>query len=179
MNVGWLVLIVLLVVGYPIVRTESFHYQESLHECWKKHTANKNLLGSELCRNPHQRLQYGNAGTVDCDRAERELLLSPNQCAFKLWWKQTEIVNMYNRIAGSYWTLMGIFLPLVMLAMYLYSKHVRERQSEERFYDRQTKFVSQFLPLKQQQQERPRIEEIDGEYDAPTFNVLESKYSKR
>lgn len=171
MNVGWLVLIGILAVGYPIVQTESYQYQEYLHECWKRHTANKNLVASESCRNPHQRLQYENAGTVNCDLAEKALLLSPTQCAFKLWWKHTEIVGVYNRLAGSYWTILGIVLPLLLFAMYLYSKQVREEKSEERLYSQQSKLISQFLPLQQ-----PAIQ-YDND-DGPMFNLLEDKKRK-
>ena len=169
--------LLLLAVGYPMFRTESFRYQEALHECWKRHTANANLLQTELCRNPHNRLQYGNAGTVNCDQAEKELLLSPNQCAFKQWWKDTELIHFYHRVAGSYWTLLGIFLPIVLFFMYLYSKQLRERQSEEMFYEKQGKFLQHFLP---QRRERPQVEHVDDDYDTgPMLEFTHKKLKKK
>ena len=168
-----ILLLILLVIAFPIFKTESFRYQETLHQCWKQHTANTNLLHTDICVNPHKRLQFKDAGTVDCHKAERELLLSPTQCALKEWWKHTELVHLYDRIAGSYWSILGIVLPIILFILYLTSKHIRERQSEERFYDRQTKFIDSILPAR-------RIEyEDEEEYDTSPMLEFSSRNKRK
>ena len=146
--------IILLLIGclmYPIFQTEVYRYKECQHECFNKHTANVNLLQNEICLNPRKRIQFKNAGTVHCEKAEKDLLLTPTQCAFNMWWKNNELVKLYDRIAGTYWSILGIFLPIILFIIYMIGKSIMQSKSEERFYKQQSKFIKELLPQRQQQ----------------------------
>lgn len=155
MNILWLVCGALTVL-YPITRNELFKYHHAQHECWNQQAANNELLRSKICMDPVKRLQFKSAGTVDCDKAERELRLTSAQCAFQLWWSQSAIIDLYTKLTHSYWTLLGLILPLCMWSMYLVFKYIRETRSEERFYEKQEHFIKAITQKKEKKQ-RPTI----------------------
>lgn len=145
-------LILMACIGYPIFQSEMYRYTECLELCWKKHTANVNLLRNEICINPKKRLEFKTAGTVHCEKAENDLLLTPVQCAIKNWWKKHEIVNLYNTMTQSYWSIMAIVMPVILFVIYLTFRGIMQSRSETKFLEYQWKFFDNFVPKQKQKQ---------------------------
>lgn len=141
-----IVTICCLLLFYPVYHNETLKYHHALHDCWESYSANRDLLLTDICTNPLDRLRYKDAGTVHCDLAERETRLTPRQCAFQKWWFQTEFVRMYYRMAGSYWSVVGVLMPVTCFISYLYYKRSMHMWSENNFYDKQERYIQRIMP---------------------------------
>ena len=147
----WVPLVFIAII--PIFKMELIKYNRSHFECNEKHEANKELIRSKYCRLVNYRIKHKNAGTVDCEKAENELRYSILQCAFISWWSQFELLLLYRRIFGSYWSL----LALLCWAMYLTYRFCSAANSENKFYNRMDKIAGVLNNTKNQIKEKGQL----------------------
>jgi len=122
-------------------------------------------------------MKFENAKTVNCAKAEQDLRLTPDQCAFLGWYETFELNRLYDMIFGSYWTVLGIVLPIVLWYMYLCSVQVREARSEDRLYKQQTKLMefigNPIRKLKRLESKPKRLTEFEYEYEYDDSLMME------
>jgi hypothetical protein len=99
---------------------EYFRFKHNHHDCIEQQLKDYDLLSRDLCQDMDDRYRFRNE--VDCEGAERRLRVGIYQCAFQKWWKESSAVDMFNTLTGSYWSLMGIILPLIVAMMYFRNK---------------------------------------------------------
>lgn len=136
-----IVLPLILLLLAPFVNYELIKYNEYNFQCEELQDANIELLQSKHCRHIDKRIKHKNAGTVDCEKAEMDLKRSIRECTFIKWWNDFELVQLYNRVLGSYWRIVGVILPLSIMGMYLVYKYISNRNSELLMYDRMDKLA--------------------------------------
>lgn len=122
-------IIVLLGLGYTIYLHERHRYDLLLYECTVQHRKDLDLLAEDTCNNLEKRLHFQHL--VDCAGAERRAISAPPaQCAAQAWRAQSHIMQLWTLMTDSYWSVLGIMLPLCMWFIWLW---FRERSEDKWF----------------------------------------------
>lgn len=109
-----------------IYASEHVRIQHAYYDCIVQTLSDGELIERDVCRNPDDRIRFKD--TVDCDGAERRLRMSNLACTLHSWASQSSVSGVYAKVTESYWTILGIVLPIVMLYLYLWNQ--RKMQGE-------------------------------------------------
>jgi hypothetical protein len=136
----------LAILALPVYRHETIRWKQCYEACKTKHTAHLRLKNSAVCRNFKDRLDFKLAGTVDCEKADRETQITPMECANQKWRVESELVALYHRLFDAYWKLALLILPIMGWGMYLWTSHHTTKAREQIFFTEQTKFLRDIIP---------------------------------
>lgn len=102
------------------------------HGCRLRYAQNAELLETNACRGPRV---HG-----ACESAARENDVSHLQCTAQQFWHQSEYHRLYHLLAGSYWSLLGVVIPIALFLIHrAFSSWEIHRTEErmERHFDKQ------------------------------------------
>ena len=144
----------IIVAQYELIRFKHNH-----QDCLEQQSKDFDLLSRDVCQDMEDRYRFRNE--VDCEGAERRQRIGLFQCAFQKWWKESSVVDMFNTLTGSYWSLMGMILPVIVAMLYFRNKYQTEMAMAdriERISDKLTK-----KPKMIKQEEKPlKIKSTDN-----------------
>jgi len=106
--------------------SEHVRIQNCYFDCIVQSVADGELMERDVCRNPDDRIMFKD--NVDCEGAERRMRMSIMACTLHNWATQSSVSHIYHKVTESYWTLLGIVLPILLLYLYLW--HQRKMQLE-------------------------------------------------
>jgi len=121
-------------------------------ECFREQHHDVQLAQSTICTDPEIRANYKRAGTVDCDKAEGRLLLTPRECGLKRWVTQSELARLWTMMTDSYWALLGFMVPVIGIFLYLIINGIFDERRDERMFEKQKDFLRQMREFSEQQQ---------------------------
>jgi len=107
--------LLLLIYSYEHVRL-----QNAYHDCTHQNAADRELLLRDICLFPEERLRF--AESVDCVGAERRQRMSIVMCTLHKWSVESAIAEIWQRLTHSYWSIVGILIPLLLGYMYFWSQ---------------------------------------------------------
>jgi hypothetical protein len=102
----------LLVFNYEWNRFQGIYYKSKV--TWAE---NHRILQQDICQNAVERIILGPKVRTLCERAHHENQLDPRLHAFQTWWKTSEVMALYNRVAGTWWIVVGIILFTIGVAI--------------------------------------------------------------
>jgi hypothetical protein len=105
--------------GYFPYRYAVYHWEQYYADCRVQYRENERILRLPICRNAEERLLHGQKVQTLCLEAQKENRIKPSACATATWWRQSEIVKLYNRTFGSQLMLLAIIVPPVLLAVWI------------------------------------------------------------
>jgi hypothetical protein len=117
---------------------------------------NENILQNELCQNAAERILHGEKVNTLCSTAEKENRLKPRTRAFQQWWRDSEVVALYNRVAGTTWILIGIVLFSIGVSIWGITHYCITNNRDKRNVGMITDFMNRFpglAPSKRREQE--------------------------
>lgn len=117
MNWTVLSLAVTLFVMYPLFVHEHGRYILALDSCYEAHIKNQHTLAQEACASVDLREKCSESMRASCLAAEREVRVSPHDCARRKWVAESEAVALYMRLAGSTWTLLVLAVVTILGSM--------------------------------------------------------------
>jgi len=140
--------ILLLVIAFPLFKYEWNRYHELYNDCMVQWVQNEHILENELCQNAASRVLHGSKVNALCTEAERENRSHPKARAFQMWWKSSEAVALYSRVAGSTWIVLGIVLFTIAFGIYFATQYYITESREKRYFGAMTDFVAKLGPKK-------------------------------
>ncbi len=99
---------------------ENARLQHAYYDCVAQSIADRELMIRDVCRQFEDRLLFKES--VDCEGAEKRLRMSIPMCTLFKWSVESSLARMFNDLTGSYWALLGLFLPLVGLYMFFWNQ---------------------------------------------------------
>jgi hypothetical protein len=123
---------ILLILSLLIVvlQYEYIRFKHNHHDCLEQRSKDFDLLSRDVCQDMEDRYRFRNE--VDCEGAERRQRMGLLSCAFQRWWKDSSVVDMFNTLTGSYWSLLGMILPTILIMLYFRNKYQTEMASYDR-----------------------------------------------
>lgn len=106
-------------------------FQNAYFDCKRQNTADLELVNRDVCINPEDRILF--TDTVDCEGAEKRLRMNVPVCTVYTWASKSNPSQLFKRLTDSYWSIIGIFLPLCLMYMYLWSQRKSEMALAEKF----------------------------------------------
>jgi len=98
--------------GIPWYRYETIKYKQFYEDCYDDWNRAQEFSELHICRNPSMRDRYRKF--VKCDETVRNLIITPRDCAFGVWWNQFILVkasfflqmaieDLYGALAGTWY----------------------------------------------------------------------------
>lgn len=115
---------------FIILQYEYIRFKQIHHQCLEQQATDHDLLSRDICQDMEDRYRFRNK--VDCEGAEQRLKVTLFHCAFEKWWKTSSLVDMFNTLTGSYWSLMGMILPVIVALLYFRNKYQTEMAMADR-----------------------------------------------
>jgi len=139
---GKLFLVVcVLACAFPLFRYEWNRFHELYQQTRIEWNQNHRILHNDLCYNAVQRLHHGKKVSDLCERAERENRLDPKHRAYQQWWRTSEYVALYHRVAGTWYMVLGIVLFTIVTVCYFVTQYVLQSKREKHYFDAMSQFV--------------------------------------
>lgn len=107
-----------LIVAFPWSVYELNRYYKYVKQYEKRHWENQNILESTMCTNGDERIYKGEKIQQLCKVAELENQIEPRVHAYQSWWQTSELVALYQRIAGERYIVVGIVLFTILCVVY-------------------------------------------------------------
>ena len=107
--------ILLLIYSYEHTRL-----QNAYHDCTHQNAVDRELLLRDICLFAEERLRF--TDTVDCVGAERRQRSSILMCTLYKWSVESAVAEIWQRLTHSYWSIVGILIPLLLGYMYFWSQ---------------------------------------------------------
>lgn len=107
--------------------------QHAYHDCTRQNAVDKELLLRDICAFPEERLLFGN--TVDCVGAERRQRMSVFMCTLYKWSSESQFSIIWQTLTSSYWSIIGILIPLLIAYMYFWSQRRLQMDMMGKFGD--------------------------------------------
>lgn len=98
---------------------ENQRFRHAYYDCLKQHMTDMELINRDVC-SMTDRLKFKD--TVDCEGAERRLRISVQMCTLYTWGAQSSISRIYFELTGSYWSILGLILPIFFIWMYFWNQ---------------------------------------------------------
>lgn len=98
---------------------ENQRFYHAYYDCLKQHMIDMELLNRDVCSR-EDRLKFKE--TVDCEGAERRLRISVQMCTMYTWAVQSSLSRIFYELTGSYWSLIGLILPILVAWMYFWNQ---------------------------------------------------------
>jgi hypothetical protein len=115
-----------IVVCILVYSSENARFQHAYHDCLEQNAVDLELTNRDVCTNHEDRLMFKDS--INCEGAERRLRMSVHTCTFYNWASESNISQLYHRLTGNYWALLGVIIPLVGIYMYLWN--MRKMQND-------------------------------------------------
>jgi len=130
-NTMWFYVLLCLVSGvflYPGYQHELQRWNDHLGECTARYEENIRILQQSTCSDLFQLDSLGPKMRDLCLRARKENELTPTKCAWRAFWLQGEVYQLYTRVAHNQWILTAVVVPAVLLVIYMYMQARAEKQ---------------------------------------------------
>lgn len=108
---------------------ENQRFQHAWYDCIEKQMSDRELVRRDVCLEDRKLFK----NSVDCEGAERRLRISVPMCTLYTWSVESSIAQIYYRLTGSYWSLFGIILPLLIAYMYFWNQRKMQTGMMEKF----------------------------------------------
>jgi hypothetical protein len=115
---------------------EKDRYTVLLHDCMVEYVKNEHTLSKDVCSIIEERERCSESIRQSCLKAERDNRISPEECARQRWLTESEWVAVYNRVAGSTWTLLTLCCVTLLGGMYFLVQYWTAENSHKRMVDR-------------------------------------------
>ena len=113
---------------YPGYQHELQRWNDRLSECKTRYKENIRILQQSTCSDLFQLDSLGPKMRDLCVKARKENELTPTKCAWRAFWLQGEVYQLYARIAHNQWILAAVVVPAVLLVIYMYMQARAEKQ---------------------------------------------------
>ena len=123
--------VIFLYIFIVFVLLEFTVFQHAYFDCKKQNNSDWELIYRDVCINYEDRILFKDS--VDCEGAERRLRMNVPVCTLYTWASKSTPSQLYKRLTDSYWSVIGIFMPIVLMYMYLWSKRKSEMDLADKF----------------------------------------------
>lgn len=118
-----------------LIVTQYDEIVKSRQNCYIQRKKDISLLSRDVCVDKIDRKEF--EGMVNCKQAEERtqvpLWMYIPFCTVKTWISNTDIVNIYKKLTDSYWSILGVILPITFMVIYFWQKE-RHHQEDRRKY---------------------------------------------
>ena len=124
---------------------EHTRLQHAYHDCKKQHASDWELINRDVCTNYEDRILFKES--IDCEGAEKRLRMTITVCTLYTWASESNPSIIYRRLTESYFAIIGIVLPIVLMYIYLWSKRKSEMELAEKFSKMIKKSKKKYEPI--------------------------------
>jgi len=114
-----------------IYASEHVRVQHAYYDCITQALTDGELVERDVCVNPDDRMRFKDS--VDCDGAERRMRMSVLACTLHSWASKSSVSDVYGKVTESYWTILGIVLPVLLVYLYLWSQRKMQTELFDKF----------------------------------------------